>query len=260
MRIGIPEGFKLHLPEGLKLDLVTRFSVATLFPIIAIGVVITIFLNDLIDDRAVDEAERSARLVAEVGVADLLEDVDLSKTLSPEVRTTLGEELRDGRVAEVRVSGLLIWNTQKTLLFTTKARPTIPSQGEIIAIESALRGDARSARGENYQLTVFTALHTEGPEPTGVVEVTIPYSNLVEDARSDLWSLYLVLLGGLLILFGSLYRLFASASKTLERRAAEKEHQALHDVLTGLANRGCSGTGCTKLYGWPGENGTEWRS
>jgi diguanylate cyclase (GGDEF)-like protein len=234
----MPEGLKVKWPEGLKLDLVTKFSVATLFPIIAIGVIITIFLNDLIDDRAQDEAQRSARLVAEVGVSQLLTDNDLAGALPKQTRDTVSQALSDNRLADVRIAGLQIWNRDKRLLYTSQTRSSAPTPSEFLAIESALGGEIRAVRGENYRLTVFTSLHTAGEEPTGVVEVVIPYDDLIDDARSDLWSLYIVLLGGLLILFGSLYRLFASASRTLERRAAEKEHQALHDGLTGLANRG----------------------
>jgi len=238
LRVRMPEGLKVKWPEGLKLDLVTKFSVATLLPIIAIGVVITIFLNDLIDERAQDEAQRSARLVAEVGVSQLLIGNDLSGDLGQDTRDVVSRALSDNKLADVRISGLQIWNRDKRLLYTSERRLSNPSQAEFIAIESALQGDIRAVRGDNYQLTVFTNISTVGQQPTGLVEVRIPFADLIQEARSDLWSLYLVLMGGLLILFGSLYRLFASASRTLERRAAEKEHQALHDGLTGLANRG----------------------
>lgn len=240
MRFAIPEGrkFGLNLPEGLKLDLVTKFCVASLFPIILIGVVITFFLNDLIDDRAIDEARRSARLVSEVGVAQLLSKEDIREELSDDARRVLNRALHDGRLAEIDIASLEIWKPDRSLLFTSGKHAETPYPHEFLPIDEALSGKTRPVRGDNYELTVFTPLRSSpGEIPKGAVQVTIPYGDLIESARSDLWSLYLVLLGGLAILFGSLYRLFASASKTLERRAKEKEHQALHDVLTGLANR-----------------------
>ncbi len=233
-----PQRVRFHVPEGLKLDLITKFCVASLFPIIAIGVVITFFLNDLIDDRAVDEAMRSARLVSEVGVANSLANEDLSDGLSPVKRDALGAAITDGRLADIELESLAIWNENSQLVFSNVERSLRPTPSEFLAVEDALSGTTRPVRDPNYRLTVFTPLRTLGSDATfGVVQVTIPYEKLVSSARSDLWSLYLVLLGGLVILFGSLYRLFASASKTLERRAREKEHQALHDVLTSLANR-----------------------
>jgi len=238
LQLAIPESWRIRLPDGLKLDLITKFCVASLVPIILIGLAITWFLLSLIDERTLDEAKRSSRLVSEVGVAQLLADKDLTQGLDDETRATLGRALQDDRLADIKISGLQIWNSDKALLFSNSPRPRNPTPAEFLAIESAVSGSIRPIRGENYQLTVFTPLTPEsGEATTGVVQVTIPYEHLIKDARSDLWNLYLVLLGGLTILFGSLYRLFASASKTLERRAREKEHQALHDVLTGLANR-----------------------
>src|SRR3954452_21466123 len=46
-----------------------------------------------------------------------------------------------------------------------------------------------------------------------------------------------VVLGALLVLLGVLVFVVSRASKRLERQAAEKEHQAMHDSLTNLPDR-----------------------
>jgi diguanylate cyclase (GGDEF)-like protein len=219
-----------------NLDLVTKFCAASVVPILVIGVVLTFFLNDLNDDRTVDEAKRSARLVAEVGIAQHLGDGAIEAAVDAQTRTELSNALNSGRLTGIDISDLQIWSPSKRLIYTSEQRLNAPSPHEFVAIEAALSGETRPVKEENYQLTVFTPL-SGSAGPRAVVQVTLPYRSLVEQSRSDLWSLYIVLLGGCVILFGSLYRLFASASRTLERRAREKEHQALHDPLTGLANR-----------------------
>ena len=83
------ERVRFRLPEGLQLDLITKFCAASLLPILAIGVVITFFLNDLIDQRALGEAKRSARLVSEVAVVQLLAGEDLSDGIALEKRRAI---------------------------------------------------------------------------------------------------------------------------------------------------------------------------
>jgi diguanylate cyclase (GGDEF)-like protein len=220
-----------------NLDLVTKFCAASVVPILVIGVVLTFFLNDLNNDRTVEEAKRSARLVAEVGIAQHLGGGAIEDAVDAETRDALSRSLNTGRLSGVDINDLQIWSPAKRLIYTSEERLNAPSPHEFVPIEAALGGQIRIVKEDNYQLTVFTPLLGGAASPRGVVEVTLPYRHLVQQSRKDLWSLYVVLFGGCIILFGSLYRLFASASRTLERRAREKEHQALHDPLTGLANR-----------------------
>ncbi len=231
MRLVVPE-------DRLTLDLITKFCVASLIPITIIGVVLTFFLNDLNDDRTLDQARRSAQLVSTVAMRHLLGEDPLADGLTPESERDLRSALQQGPLGDVKITQLQLWNREKSLAFSSQARNSAPTPQEYLAIESALQGTTRPVRGTDYEVTVFTPFRTSpASAPQGVVQITLPYRDLATSSRSDLWSLYIVLLGGLAILFGSLYRLFAHASRTLQRRAAEKEHQALHDPLTGLANR-----------------------
>src|SRR5687768_16883782 len=154
------EKVRFRLPEGLQLDLITKFCAASLLPIIAIGVVITFFLNDLIDQRAFGEAKRSARLVAEVAVVQLLAGEDLSDGIDVAKRRTLATAIDDGRLADVSVKKLQIWGPGNRLLFTSAERSSEPSLFELVGIEEALAGETRPVREENHELTVFTPLQT----------------------------------------------------------------------------------------------------
>src|SRR5437660_998188 len=72
---------------------------------------------------------------------------------------------------------------------------------------------------------------------SGSLELWLPYSGIATAAARDAHPLYVMLVVGLLLLWGIIVAVVAGASKRLRRQAAEKEEQALSDGLTGLPNR-----------------------
>ena len=65
----------------------------------------------------------------------------------------------------------------------------------------------------------------------------MPYDPIAAAIDRDTNKLYLILFGGLGLLYLVLFRIVVSASRRLRRHAAENRHQALHDALTDLPNR-----------------------
>ena len=78
---------------------------------------------------------------------------------------------------------------------------------------------------------------TAGGRPAGAFELYLPYAPVAAAIKDDTRTLYLALIAGLALLYMGLFRVVAGASKRLRRHAAQNEHQALHDALTGLPNR-----------------------
>src|SRR2546428_9787217 len=78
----------------------------------------------------------------------------------------------------------------------------------------------------------------------GVLALPLPYRPIAAGIAADTRRLYLLTLGGLLLLYLLLFRIVYGASKRIERqqdslnaRAEENERLALTDQLTGLPNR-----------------------
>jgi diguanylate cyclase (GGDEF)-like protein len=70
----------------------------------------------------------------------------------------------------------------------------------------------------------------DGIATAGALEIYLAYDPVAAEIRTDVLSLYILLGGGLALLFVALFRIVAGASRRLS-------HQALHDGLTDLPNR-----------------------
>jgi diguanylate cyclase (GGDEF)-like protein len=65
----------------------------------------------------------------------------------------------------------------------------------------------------------------------------VPYRPVAARIEAETRHTFVLLLGGLALLWATLFRIVAGASRRLRQQAAENRHQALHDALTGLPNR-----------------------
>ena len=80
-------------------------------------------------------------------------------------------------------------------------------------------------------------LYGDDLKPAGVFELYLPYQPVQASIRADTTRAIALLFAGLVILWLGLFRTVATASRRLRQEADRNEHQALHDGLTGLANR-----------------------
>ena len=156
-----------------------------------------------------------------------------------------------------------IWNQQRKIIYSTdstlighgaEGEPSA-ELGEALSGKTASevisnRGDVEIqnralVRRFGDLLEVYTPIRAKSTgKPVGAFELYIPYAPVAAAIAHDTHRLYLVLVIGLTVLYGVLFRLVASASRELRRRADElKEHaersahDACHDPLTALPNR-----------------------
>jgi diguanylate cyclase (GGDEF)-like protein len=94
-----------------------------------------------------------------------------------------------------------------------------------------------------------------GGRARGALEITAPYDNVASALSSSRHKLWLILVVGLGLLQLAVMRIVAQGATRFEREAADKEHQALHDPLTGLPNRGLFNTITEKALAARDKNG-----
>lgn len=224
-----------------KVGLLGKFALASLVPIVLLGLVLAHFVAAGIRERAVSDAAKSAELIARLGIQPHLSPADVSEGISPSHRRALDQTLRTG-LARGDVVRVKVWNRDFRVAYSNDHQligRTFRSSDEL---ESAFAGEIESEisglqRAENVAerrygklLEVYVPLRF-GPDAAtaGAFEVYLPYSPIAAAIARDTRRLYLVLVVGLLLLYGALFQIV--------RQARRHEHQALTDELTGLGNR-----------------------
>ena len=227
------------------LSLLAQFSLLSLVCVAALGAALVIALRDQIHDRAVS----NARVMAEALAHDLADEHvtrrDLERGLS-EAKLKAIDRRVEVLVLRGTIRNAKLFDERSRIVYSFD-RLEIGRQEEGAATSRALRGRVvaefdserpTAVGGTERVYEVYVPVRLFGARrPAGVFELYLPYAPIAAQIDSDSRQLYPVLLGGLALLYLILFPVVFRASRQLRRHAEESHHQALHDDLTGVANR-----------------------
>ena len=232
-----------------RLGLLGRFSVMSLIPIVLLGLALAQTLKGQVRSRSLANARETAELVSKSAIQPRVSPSEVERGLGKGQVRALDKAIRDSHIAS-RVARIKLWNRGHTVVYSDDSELVnrkFPASDEL---EEALDGEIASEvsdveKAENTAerqygqlLEVYVPLRfSEKAPPAGAFEIYLPYRPIAAAIEHDTRKLYLILFGGLALLYLALFRIVAAASRRLRRQAAENRHQALHDSLTDLPNR-----------------------
>ena len=233
-----------------RLPLTVVFGVSSLLVVSLVAVGLHGVLRTMIVDRAVQDTVRSSQFVTRVALEPLLgaaaargalEDGEIERADAAVASGLQGRVL--SRLKVFGRDGRIVYSDDHRLIGTggpasARLRGVMDGDRPDHHAADTAQADHRSEGGLGALMEVYVPLHRPGAAGVvGAAELYVPFDPVEADIAADTRRLVGFLLGGLALLWATLFRLVLVVSRRLRREVDQNEHQAAHDALTGLPNR-----------------------
>jgi diguanylate cyclase (GGDEF)-like protein len=208
------------------ISLLTKFAIVGFICLAAAGTALVHVERGRLEHRAIERAQQSALLALDTAVRPHL------RTSGHGAKPTFDGTLPDG-LRHKRLRRVALLDDHGALRTAVPHRGAAPDRASVAAALAKASPVAHVA--PNGILEVYVPLGAPGrAKPIGLIELAVPYARGI---TADLRAAELTLAAGLLATYLLLLLLVATGSRALRRQAADDKRRALHDPLTGLANR-----------------------
>jgi diguanylate cyclase (GGDEF)-like protein len=232
---------------GTGMRLFVTFAALSLLPVIALGGLLAFQYRHEVRQRGIGEGRSQAEVIARVLGESQLEGRSLQSGLTADETRRLTDftrsELRSGSILRLRLrgpDGRVVFSHDGSGLGGPPDEDALEAldDGSVAEI-GRLNADPGDVGPTSERVVeVYTALRDPRTQaPIGVLEIYLPYEQIAAQLTAGLHRLYLTLSVGLGLLYLVLAGLSGWTTQRLGRQAAQFEHLATHDPVTGLPNR-----------------------
>ncbi len=229
--------------SGAGSRLFLTYALVSLLPVLALGVVLARDEQRTGQAWAHTQGRDKAAVIEQTAIAPALAGDDLSDGLTQSELANI-QKATDLAVFSGSITRLRLRSFSGGTVFaddgskTSRLAVTDPAFQTAVAGKSSVQvvPDPSGAAGDVIRVLEPVVPNSTG-QATGVLELYLPYAQIRAATRQHLHDTYLRLGIGLGILYLFLAAISWSTTRRLRAHAAFRHHQALHDPLTGLANR-----------------------